>query len=379
MSNIQGHLRLLAKMILRASVRFAFFIPVKKNKILFYVGTRGYTCNPKYVCEYLNSNYPGQFELCWIGKDKNELKDYPYISFVKYSPLSIIYALASSKVFVTSGENAICPKCNKRLIVCTWHGAVYKKIGFDAPDLFSQRSMSKSAVDLFISLSREYTEHCIHSGFNYHGNIINSGYPRNDIFFDRNRMQAAAEKVRLKYGITGVFVLYAPTYRGVYQTANKLDLRLDFKRLEDAIKARYGSNYTIGVRMHYFDKNVYDFPAHVVDVGSWPDMQEVMSATDILITDYSSTIWDFCLTRRPCLLYVPDLEDYKTNRGLYTEPEIWPGVLCENMDKLCDEIIHLDEAKCRMKAERYLKNTGSYEKGVASELVAREIIKFCKI
>lgn len=169
-------------MMLRVAVRSAFFIPVKKNKILFYAGARGYICSPKYVCEYINSNYPGHFQLCWIGKDKNDVKDYPYVSFVKYSPFSLIYALASSKVFVTNGENAICPKSKKRLIICTWHGAVYKKIGFDTPDVFIQKSMSKSAVDLFLSVSKEYTEHCIHSGFNYHGRILNSGYPRNGGF-----------------------------------------------------------------------------------------------------------------------------------------------------------------------------------------------------
>ena len=71
--------------------------------------------------------------------------------------------------------------------------------------------------------------------------------------------------------------------------------------------------------MHYFDKNQYDLPDYVVDAGDWADMQELLCATDLLITDCSSTIWDFAFTGRPCLLYFPDAEFYASSRGLYSK------------------------------------------------------------
>lgn len=374
---LKGDVRLFLKKCLRGSLRAAeIIIPVKKNKILFYAGARGYICSPKYVAEYLNDHYPGKYELCWIGKDEKQLEGKSYLKLVKVSPFSLFYALASSKVFVTNGENAICPKSKKKLIICTWHGAAYKKVGFDTKDKFSKTDTKHSAINILLSISQEYTTHLIKSGFHYNGRILNCGYPRNDIFFDKNKVELASNKIRDKYHLTGKVILFAPTYRGVYQTANKVDFKLDFSKLKQALIQKYGDKVTILVRMHYFDKNQYDLPDNAIDVGNWPDMQELLCATDILITDYSSTIWDFALTKKPCLLYVPDLHEYETERGLYTDPRTWPGVLCMNMEELSNAIINLDEASCAKKAEEYLKNVCSYENGTATQQVCNEIVNY---
>lgn len=375
---IKNYFRLFLKKLLRMSIRCAFFIPVKKNKILFFAGMKGYTCNPKYVCEYINDHVPGKYELCWIGKNEREISDISYLKFVKFSPLSLFWALTTCKIFVTSGENAILPKSRKRLIICTWHGTAYKKVGFDTKDKWAIIDTSNSAIDIILSVSEEYTEHLIQSGFRYNGKILNSGYPRNDIFFDKIRYDAAAKKVREHYNIDKKIVLFAPTYRGDYQTANKVDFKIDFDRLKKTLVKKFGNNVELMIRMHYFDKNFYDFPSDIVDAGDWPDMQELLCAADILITDYSSTIWDFSLTKKPCLLYLPDLKEYAETRGLYTAPETWPGILCKNMDELCDSVSVLDEKYCSQKAEQYLNSVGSYENGSASEKVFTEIINFLK-
>lgn len=364
------------KAILRASLRMTPFIPIKKNKILFFAGMRGYTCSPKYIAEYLNTNYPGKYELCWIGKDPEEVKDYPYIKYVKFSPFPLFYALASSKVFVTNGENAICPKSKRRLILCTWHGVPYKKIGYASADKFALVDMKHSAIDVFISASQEYTDKVIKGSFHYDGEVLNSGYPRNDIFLNEKACRAAGRKIREHYNIKGTSILFAPTYRGTYQTGEKIDFKLDFKAFEKAVKEKFGDKATILVRMHYFDKNQYDLPETIVDVGDWPDMQEIMCAADILITDYSSTIWDFALTGRPCLLYLSDLEMYKSNRGLYSDPNTWPGIECRSMDELCDALQDLDEQKCQEMAKTYLEKMGSFENGTASQKACERLISF---
>ena len=262
------------------------------------------------------------------------------------------------------------------MIVGTWHGNPYKKIGYDLKDIFSKTDIKHQSLDVVISVSEDYTEKCIHSGFHYDGRILSIGYPRNDIFFDSVKCKEAASKVRKHYRLKGKVILFAPTFRGVYQMAEKANFQLDFTKLENSFKKKYGEDFSIIVRMHYFDKNQYDLPENVIDVENWPDMQEILCATDVLITDCSSTIWDFALTGRPCLLYFPDVENYTSSRGLYSDPASWPGIFCKTMDELCKAVETLNEDETAEKATVYLKETASYENGTASKQVCDEIFRF---
>lgn len=373
---LKGYLRMTMKAALRTALRIFSFVPVKDDRILFFAGMRGYTCNPKYVAEYLNDNYPGKFQLCWLAKTPEELEGRNYLTFIKYSPFQLLKALATSKVFVTNGSGAICPRRKKNFVVGTWHGNPYKKIGYDVHDSFTVTDVKHQSLDVMISVCEDYTEKCIHSGFHYHGRVINCGYPRNDIFFDARKSQDAANRVKKHYKLKSKVVLFAPTYRGEYQTGEKTNYKLDFSALNDSLAKKYGDDFSIVIRMHYFDKNQYNLPENVIDAGDWADMQELLCATDLLITDCSSTIWDFALTGRPCLLYFPDVENYTSSRGLYSDPVSWPGILCKTMDALCEALENLDETAFAERANTYLKETVSYEDGTASRQVCEEIIRF---
>ena len=378
LNDIKGYTVVFLKKMVRVTLYLTDFVPTQKNKILFFGGMRGYTCNPKYICEYLNEKYPGKYKLCWIAKDNEELEGHSYLQMVKYSPFSLLYALITSRVYVTNGVNAICPKSKKRLIIGTMHGTPYKMFGYLVNEKFTHIDATNSAFDILISNSDWYTDNMVHRCCRYEGEVLTCGYPRNDIFFDVIKREAASKRVREYYGLHGKVVLFAPTYRGAYKTAEKIDIKLDFIRLKAVLQSRFGNDVTIAIRMHYFDKNKYRLPDNVIDVGDWHDMQEILCATDILITDYSSTIWDFALTLRPCLLFVPDLDHYKTTRGLLTDPSTWSGIICKNMDELCVAIKNLDEPNYAKSIKKYLLNKGSYEHGKASELVSNEILKFMR-
>lgn len=112
-----------------------------------------------------------------------------------------------------------------------------------------------------------------------------------------------------------------------------------------------------------------------VNVSDYPDMQELICCSDLLITDYSSTMWDFALLGRPCYLFVPDRKEYEKERGFYTPMEEWPGIVCNNAEELLGKIRELDFEYSRKIAEQYLKKAGSYEKGHAAEMLAHIIVK----
>ena len=117
-----------------------------------------------------------------------------------------------------------------------------------------------------------------------------------------------------------------------------------------------------------------------IDATSYPDMQELLCAADILISDYSSTIWDFSLMKKPCFLYCPDLDYYMNyDRGTYTPIETWPGILCRSNEELEQAILHFNEEEYIKKVEKHHRDLGSYETGHACEQVCRRIAEVCGI
>lgn len=101
-------------------------------------------------------------------------------------------------------------------------------------------------------------------------------------------------------------------------------------------------------------------------------MQELLCAADILITDYSSSIWDFSFTYRPCFLYAPDLAKYEAESGFFVPIEDWPFPLAETNEELIENIKNFDSKKYIEDVKKHHRDLGSYETGHATE-------RFCKL
>ena len=139
---------------------------------------------------------------------------------------------------------------------------------------------------------------------------------------------------------------------------------------------KYGKEAVIFNRSHYTyaNKDMYTGDnKKVIDVTSHEDMQELLAAADLLITDYSSSIWDFAILGKPCILYIPDFDEYMGDRGTYTPVEKWPGIIAKNESELENVIRDVSEEKCRQMADQHLKLFGSYENGNASALLYKKI------
>lgn len=109
----------------------------------------------------------------------------------------------------------------------------------------------------------------------------------------------------------------------------------------------------------------------------YPDMQELLCATDILITDYSSCMWDFSLMYKPCFIYANDLEEYKIERNFHTPIKEWPFPLSINNDELIKNINDFDNNKYIKKVKEHHEKLGSYENGQASKKMCILINSIC--
>ena len=105
----------------------------------------------------------------------------------------------------------------------------------------------------------------------------------------------------------------------------------------------------------------------------YPDMQELLAAADLLITDYSSCVWDYAFLKRPCFLFVPDKEEYIAKTGFYVSIEEWPFMKASNMEELVECMKQYDEQAAITEIEKHLKRLGSYESGACCKVLAEKI------
>lgn len=162
------------------------------------------------------------------------------------------------------------------------------------------------------------------------------GIPRTDLFFDAPRMAAAAAAVRRRYGIPSgrTVVLYAPTFRGARGTSATSPPGLDLARLG----AELGDDHVLLHRRHPYVPAEPPLPGRegfVIDVSGWPELNELMLVSDVLLTDYSSAIYEFALLERPIVFFAPDEADYEGERGFYWDfRQAAPGPITRTTDEV---------------------------------------------
>lgn len=355
----------------RFFTRFLFVFPVKKNRVCFIsFGGRGYTCCPKYIFQELQKKYASGFEYIWLLRNP-EKTDVPGIKVVKCKYLSIkyFYYLATAKYIFSNYSMITRPPLRKnQIFVNTWHGGgAYKKVGLT--NIVSERKRTDLTFNIlaketsyFISSSRIFTEVMAETMRMPKEKFIEIGMPRNDIFF--TDYSDKIQKVKNFYNIPSdsKILLYAPTYRGESGNLSE-NVQLDVSLVISATEKRFGGKFVCMYRGHYYihDKIVEG----TINASDYPDMQELLCAADVLITDFSSSMWDFGLTGKTCFLFVPDLLDYSTTREFYTPIDKWGFPYAVTNHDLVKVIENFDNETYRKSIEENHACFGTFEKGTA--------------
>lgn len=371
---IINFLALVVQIICRCLLRIvAIFVPIEQKRILFtaYEG-RGYTCSPKYISQYIQQK--GTHEIIWAF---NRPENYVYlqeqgITVVNRKSLRYIYYFFSSKFIIRNDlMEVIFPTTRNQVYINTWHGGgAYKKWGFlvDWSWIGKIRYFLTHKFTYYLSSCEAFTRYAT-LAFNAEiSQFINSGLPRNDLFFDEKMVKLRTFEILNKLDLDSEFryALYAPTYR---EFKGSSTYNIDFSAVKTALEIRFGGNWKILFRSHYYLDNIKGLPDYIIDVSSHDDMQEILLISDVLITDYSSSVWDYALLKRPCFLYTPDKEEYELVTNYCTPLEEWPYSFAITNESLYDNIVSFDEQKHLDRGKKHQGLLGSYEKGVACKMI----------
>ncbi|WP_162795430.1 CDP-glycerol glycerophosphotransferase family protein, partial [Nonomuraea lactucae] len=255
-------------------------------------------------------------------------------------------ALARSRYIVT---NAFLPvwfrSREDQVVLQTWHGTPAKHIGNDQahmardprPPIWHRQAAEVRGWDVLLSQSPWATP-VLRRAFGYQGEVLESGLPRNDVLTspDRDGL-AAAVRERLGLAEGKRVVLYAPTWRD-YDRKNAM-VKLDLAKAREEL----GADHELLVRAHPMQA-MPAVPEIAHDVTTYPDMAELLLVADVLVTDYSSVMFDFAATGRPMVFYAYDLAKYSAKRGLYVDlPEIAPGPVLSTSAEVIEALRSIDE------------------------------------
>ena len=360
------------------------FTRVHKGRMMCWAYTfKQYSCNPRYLTEHLLENNT-EFEIFWVfrgnvdtsGVDKR-------IKCVRYKSLRYFLLVNTAEFFITNARTdpyrIYWHKRKGQKYVMLWHGGVaLKRIEKDAEAQLSYSYLKKAKIDskvcdLMVSGCRFQTS-LLKEKFWYDGEILERGIPRNDVFFDKARHPEMKERICHKYGISpdSRIVLYAPTFR---RNKSIEPYRIDWSRVVPELRKIYDTEkISILLRLHpnligKADASSLINDESVIDVTRYHDMQELLCVSDLLITDYSSSMFDITMLKKPCMLYATDIEKY--NRGYYFDFAELPFPLARNEEELIGNIRTFDSAAYDESVESFFeKHIGLCEDGNASKAIA---------
>lgn len=367
------------------------------NQMVFYESRDGkaFTDSPYAFFVYLmkQPEYKNLKHI-WVYDNERDLPDIKQnlvhvlderVSFVKRNSVKYAISLLKAKyLFNNSTFQGWVSTKPEQVYVNTWHGTPLKKMGFDiADDPKGSQNVVRNFMmaDYLVSPNAHVTNMFLSSykldGM-YEGVILEGGYPRNDLTLN------AANVVTNKLDDTNVLfdnamqtLLYTPTYRGTrfdYPKDDLSQLRADVVQLHQQL----GDKYNVLVKVHPFvyasvAKDEVLKPFLVPDAF---DANEMLSIVDVLVTDYSSIFFDYLVTQKPIIFYIPDQDEYEGDRGLYFDTNQLPGIVETTIDGIVAATQNLDSLWAELKPARHaMQEMVAYDDGIVTERYVNRIFK----
>lgn len=376
-------------------VFFEYFFrlfPIKKNKVYVsnYMG-KGYGDNPKYIVEALLKQ-DSHYDIVWVVK-----QDYVFPSGVRsvnknkfFGWLRNIYDQTTARIWIDNcRKETYIRKRKGQYYIQTWHGDLgLKKAEGDAMDTLpaGMRKLGmhdSQMANLFIA-GNKWIETVYKRAYWYDGEILQCGYPRRDILYSKEASTIQEIRRKLKINEDVHVVIYVPTFR-IDETRKGIlgdhVTKFNWEDVLGAFERRFGGKWIGLVRLHpnvSHLSNQLSLSNNVINVTDYPDINELFLISDSCISDYSSSLFEFGVTKKTGFLYAPDMDAYNKERGVYFKNEDIPFPISSSITELINNIENFSD-------EEYLRRHNMFydgilhmcENGHASEIIASRIEKVC--
>ncbi len=367
-------------------------LPIDDKTIVFesFLG-RNYSDNPKAIYEYMQTNNPEYNYVFFLNDPKDAKDEIPgNVKLVKKISFGYIYYLARAKFIIANSRMMM--KYQKRdgqVYIQTWHGTPLKKLVMDMQNVNLPGTNKQNYLINFLNEAKRW-DYLISANnhstnvFNHaflQENILEIGYPRNDILVNHTHADIQRVRNNLNLNIDDKVLLYAPTFRDdeyVSKGNYTQKVEIDLARLQEELP-----EWKILLRTHYLvTQNMDNDLENVINVSDYHDINHLYLAADVLMTDYSSVFFDYAILDRPMIFFAYDLEKYESNlRGFYFDYEnTIPGKNISGTDELIEilaDINHYEE-NFKLKRQMFRQEFTYLEEGTASKKVADLIESYKK-
>ena len=352
-----------------------------QDKVIFDNFRRdGFGDDPKYIAQELAKSGA---KLIWCYMEKPG--DYPdYITPVRTYSLKFFYHLCTAKVWIDNVRGTFwIKKRPKQFYVQTWHGTLsLKKVEMEAPTIpegWKRASIKDGELTDLMYTNNDFQKWKYENIFWYQGPVVKCDVPRLSILI--NPSIGLKKKVLDYFNIEGdpKIVLYAPTFRKDYNMSHYI---WNYNNVLNALDEKFNCHFIMLLRLHPIVAQKCDtinYSSTIINATNYPDMQELLSVSNIQINDYSSSMFDFGYLKRPLFLLAKDVEQYSnSDRGMEFTFDELPFPLSKSETELIQNIQSFDLKKYQMNVEEFYNKIGFVDSGKGAEMVANMIIERLK-
>lgn len=318
----------------------ALFVKTDPNLILFssFMGSN-FNDSPKEIYDVLVQQTADRYRCVWAFAHP---EDFPHLETVKIDSWAYFLTAMKAKYWVTNTnvERGLTFKKKNQVYLNTWHGIALKYIGNDCP---GRKDYNFDTVD-YLCVSGDYDEQVFRTAFRAKADsYLRCGMPRNDALWCAGEQQKAEARAKLDIPAGKKVILYAPTWRDSVDGGKTYAIKppIDFDKWQQVL----GEDYILLFRAHHLTTKVMDvqFNEFIVDMSNYLDVNTLMLAADLLITDYSAIAFDYSILCRPILIFAYDYEEYLAQRGTYFDiDQQYPSPSCRTEDELLQRLRALD-------------------------------------
>lgn len=296
------------------------------------------------------------------------------VTFVERSSMDYVKALLTAKYLINNSTfESFFIKKKEQVYINTWHGTPLKHMGFDIPGNpnHSQNVLRNFLMTDYLISPNQHTSNIFINSYKlegiYPGKLLEGGYPRIDLTLNSDKNQVIKRIESYGAQLSGKkIILFCPTWKGtsIIDTTDDIDQIVN-ETLQ--LAKHFEQDYDVLVKVHPFiaSRVLQDGRLKKHLVSDLVDANEVLSITDILVTDYSSVFFDFLVTNKPIIFYAWDKDLYEQNRGMYLDENQLPGPTVENFDELvaCIEDIETFQKAFKIQYEKLAQKMVPYDDG----------------